>query len=515
MAAPSSVYQTYKTRRRKAGTPDVDVDLYIAKFLQNTTPQSGDAWGDGYFNSTDTEAQKIAKIKDIFKIDGWNQADYAQQKTGTITISGTSVTGTGTAFTTDFVVGQKLGALVLTDGVLKCVETYVITAITSATAMSVVAGTNRTGISYALYHQGFIGYCNSRNSGNGLYHKTERFSGVRVPTTAQASAELLNDGGLNRKGELEISQPLPDNEPKYANWINLTLLGRSAFYNATDDIGISYKINSGSWTDILFTETYSVKQIISRFLRGINSRGGGDEDISLPSGFSEGDTITFRAIIKNGEGTMYGDEYSFIAEEKIASLIAWKVDSPSGSIILDTIAFTTEDNQAALASVTTTQSATGIYVYANEYFISSEKLDSGWWVFNDYPDKAFWVDSNGQVTYYNTRTTSTPYIRLAVMYAGTRDFPDLWRFAAACVDSTTGFPNTITIATETRYYTYSGGIYTEVGTPETININLVSGEFSAEGRYIMRPSGATHSRTTTSTSGIGLTVESPYVLITL
>ena len=73
MAAPSSVYQTYKTRRRKAGTPVVDVDLYIAKFLQNTTPPSGDDWGDGYFNSTDTEAQKIAKIKDIFKIDGWVQ----------------------------------------------------------------------------------------------------------------------------------------------------------------------------------------------------------------------------------------------------------------------------------------------------------------------------------------------------------------------------------------------------------------------------------------------------------
>ena len=83
MSAPNTVYQAYKTRRRKAGTPDVDIDLYIAKFLQNTTAQTGDNWGDGYFNSTDTEAQKIAKIKDIFKIDGWNQADYAEPKTGT------------------------------------------------------------------------------------------------------------------------------------------------------------------------------------------------------------------------------------------------------------------------------------------------------------------------------------------------------------------------------------------------------------------------------------------------
>lgn len=237
MSAPSSVYQTYKTRRRKAGTPDVDVDLYIAKFLQNTTPPSGDDWGDGYFDSDDTEQDKIDKIKGIFKIDGWNQADYAEPKTGTITISGTSVTGSGTAFTTDFVVGQKLGALQLIDDELKCVETYTITAITSATAMSVVAGTNRSGISYALYRQGFIGYCYSRTSGNGLYHKTERFSGVRVPTSAQASAELLNDGSLNLMGTCSISAVASDLEN---NAINVTGVFRSSFYNPTTAFGVKW-----------------------------------------------------------------------------------------------------------------------------------------------------------------------------------------------------------------------------------------------------------------------------------
>ena len=447
MAAPSSVYQTYKTRRRKAGTPVVDVDLYVAKFLQNTTPPSGDNWGDGYFNSTDTEAQKIAKIKDIFKIDGWVQV------------------AKGTATTPEM---------------------------------------------------GFIGYCNSRSSGNGLYHKTERFSGVRVPTTAQASAELLNDAGLNRKPELEISQPLPDIEPKFANWINLTLAGRSAFYTNTEDTGISYKINSGSWVDVWLDENYSLKEKINRYLRGINSRGGGDNNISLPVTFIKGDTIYFRAISKNTEGTKYGEDvYNFIADENIFRFIAWRLESPSGDILEDAFAFCYEGEESDLASVTTTPTATDIILYYNEYFLNTETLDSGWWLLNEYPEKAFWVDSNGQVTHYNTRTMSTPYIRLCVIYAGTRDFPDMWRVGASVLDSSTGFPNTLTISTETRYYTYSDGIYTEVGTPETININLVSGEFSAEGRYIMRPSGATHSRTTTSTSGIGLTVESPYVLITL
>lgn len=168
MAAPSSVYKDFKTRRRKAGTPDVDIDLFIAKFLQNTTPPSGDDWGDGYFNSTDTEAEKIAKIKGIFKIDGWVQV------------------AKGTATTPDM---------------------------------------------------GFIGYCNSRTSGNGLYHKTERFSGVRVPTSAQASAELLNDGSLNLMGTCSISAVASDLEN---NAINVTGVFRSSFYNPTTAFGVEW-----------------------------------------------------------------------------------------------------------------------------------------------------------------------------------------------------------------------------------------------------------------------------------
>lgn len=173
MAAPSTVYKDFKTRRRKAGTPDVDIDLFIAKFLQNTTPPSGDDWGDGYFNSTDTEAEKIAKIKGIFKIDGWVQV------------------AKGTATTPDM---------------------------------------------------GFIGYCNSRTSGNGLYHKTERFSGVRVPTTTQASTELLNDAGLNVKGTLAINSGITNTESDLANnGFKITLDYRSSFYNATTAYGVQWR----------------------------------------------------------------------------------------------------------------------------------------------------------------------------------------------------------------------------------------------------------------------------------
>lgn len=176
MAAPSSVYKDFKTRRRKAGTPDVDIDLFIAKFLQNTTAQTGDNWGDGYFNAADippTAADWSAantKIKSIFKVDGF---------------------------------------------------------------LCVPKGTTENG---------FIGFCYSRTSGNGLYHKTERFSGVRVPTTVNASAELLNDAGLNVKGTLAINTGITNATSNLAsNGFNITLDFRSSYYNATTAYGIKWR----------------------------------------------------------------------------------------------------------------------------------------------------------------------------------------------------------------------------------------------------------------------------------
>ena len=171
MAAPSTVYKDYMARRRKAGTPDVDIDLYIAKFLQNTTAQTGDNWGDGYFNAADIPPTAAdwsaanAKIKSIFKVDGF---------------------------------------------------------------LCVPKGTTENG---------FIGFCYSRTSGNGLYHKTERFSGVRVPTTAHADAELLNDGGLNVMGECSISAVTSDLEN---NAFLVTGVFRSSFYNSTTAYGIKW-----------------------------------------------------------------------------------------------------------------------------------------------------------------------------------------------------------------------------------------------------------------------------------
>jgi hypothetical protein len=67
MSAPETAYHTEKAN---FDTTTTEVDVYIAKFLENTTPPTGDDWGDGYFNSTDDDATRKSKILSIFKLDG-------------------------------------------------------------------------------------------------------------------------------------------------------------------------------------------------------------------------------------------------------------------------------------------------------------------------------------------------------------------------------------------------------------------------------------------------------------
>lgn len=66
MAAPSSAYLTKSMKLRDS--INTLFEVFVAKFLQNTTPTTGDDWGDGYFNSGDSDATKKAKILDIFKL---------------------------------------------------------------------------------------------------------------------------------------------------------------------------------------------------------------------------------------------------------------------------------------------------------------------------------------------------------------------------------------------------------------------------------------------------------------
>lgn len=301
MAAPSTVYKDFKTRRRKSGTPDVDIDLFIAKFLQNTTPPSGDDWGDGYFNSTDTEAEKIAKIKDIFKIDGWIQV------------------AKGTATTPDM---------------------------------------------------GFIGYCNSRTSGNGLYHNWDnntspfvaRGSGVRVPTSAQASAELLNDAGLNRKPDpLIIEGDLA--QVWWANLYSIKFTVRSCFYNGTSKIGFEYKINSGNWTLGAFTNVNQVAKSKTTY-----------EFRKNDSQSTATNTIYLRAFGENAEGKMYSQIYSSALGEKVYQLLALKVVNINDTTGTSTEIYMNETDYNNIANITTSSQSLGVEGFASD-LMSTEIAD--------------------------------------------------------------------------------------------------------------------------------------------
>lgn len=71
MAAPDYAYRNEKKLIAALGAANGDIafsiDIFIARFLQNTTTDLGD----GYFNESDDIAIKISKIKSLFKIDGF------------------------------------------------------------------------------------------------------------------------------------------------------------------------------------------------------------------------------------------------------------------------------------------------------------------------------------------------------------------------------------------------------------------------------------------------------------
>ena len=437
MVAKSSVYQAKSKKYDKGdglGGVLAQREVFLAKFLKNTTPQLGNDWGDGYFNEADDAETKAYKIKNTLKIDGFIQVPNG-------------------------------------DG-----------------------------------GQSFIGYCHTRTGDNGIYHKTERFSGVFVPTTTNMTAELLNDAGLNRKPESYVGNTL--NEPKWANWINLPAEIRSAFYNATTNYGYSYKINAGSWNDVNLNGTIGVKQIKEFLIRGIN----------LTPTLSEGGTVSFRMLATNEEGTKYSTEYTFTALETIYSTGANKLETPDGSLGEGVYIYALSSTETDLLSVTDSDSATGIFLYNSEYFNSSNYLANGYYIIGGVPTlpngniKVFQVVS-GEVRKYVERVPVTPILRLQLVNLGMDELPE-YRTQATALDTEDGFTATLTLNLEINYYSYSGGIYTQVGGSTFKTLNITMGEFISLGGIVnLPPSGATHSKVITSTVVLGMTLDTPYVLL--
>ena len=344
MAAPSTVYKDYMARRRKGGTPNVDIDLYVAKFLQNTTPPSGDNWGDGYFNAADIPPTAAdwsaanAKIKAIFKVDGF---------------------------------------------------------------LCVPKGTTENG---------FIGFCYSRTSGNGLYHKTERFSGVRVPTTGNANAELLNDGGLNRKPDPLIIEG-DAAQVWWANLYSIKFSVRSAFYDGTSKIGFEYKINSGSWVVGAFTEVNQVAKNKTTYEFRKN------DSLSTVT-----NTLYLRAFAENAEGKMYSQTYSSALGEKVYQLLALKVTNINDTTGTTTAIYMNETDYNNIANITTSSQSLGVEGFTSD--LMTTEIADGYYKGLDPANPNRVYTYSGEFTKYDNATSTdsegmpTGMPRLYINFAG-------------------------------------------------------------------------------------------------
>ena len=354
--------------------------------------------------------------------------------------------------------------------------------------------------------EGFIGRVNAAGS-NATFHNANRVSKGRVEEDG-LTYYVFNDGGLNRKPEAYIGNTL--NEPKWANWINLPVEIRNAFYNKTTAYGYSYSINGGSWTDVAIGEGLGYKTISERLIRQIN----------LTPTLEEGDTVSFKSLATNEEGTDYSTAYTFTALETIYSTGANELPAPDGQLGDGIYIYGLSSTESALLTVTDSDAATGIYLYNSEYFNSSNYLANGYYIIGGVPTlnngniKVFKVQS-GEVRQYIERVPVTPILRLQVVNLGMMDLPE-YRAQATALDTTEGFVATLTLNIAITYQIYSGGTYSQTGESVYRTLSLVDGEFSSLGGILpLPPANATHTQVTTSTTVTGMTISSPYVAITL
>lgn len=380
MAAPTTSYKTEKLpviKGNSSGGIATQNDIYIAKFLQNTTPPTGDDWGDGYFNSTDTEAEKLDKIKGIFKIDG-------------------------------LVLVAKGAA----DG--SAAET------------------------------GFIGYCNSRTSGNGLYHNWDnntspfvaRGSGLKIPIGAAgggaaSTGELLNDAGLNTKPIIPPPVASPSAKGSAVQTPNNAFLGtfdiRSAFYLSTE-WGIKIKSlgcqNTGNPAHNVDSAYHS--KIVGTIGLGMNGSKTVYNDTDI--------VVDDPSII--GNYLLYAPNYY--------EIWVWATnDEGTREVQLST--FLAVPYSLSLKYSPTSFEAAANTLTSGTYYKNSAAIGYYTYLFNDQAagtpsDGGFYVEpySGSQYT-YALRTTSTGQIDLETIYDWSiqRTKWDYYGFAASNVQSST------------------------------------------------------------------------------
>lgn len=295
--------------------------------------------------------------------------------------------------------------------------------------------------------------------------------------------EVYTDGGLNTLAYTEFRNL---NEPTFVNWTNIKYFLKSAYYNDTTSFGYSYKINSGSWVDVSLG---SLSQKLSKeeLVRHIN----------FTPDATKADTIYMRVWATNSEGTKYSDNYTFTAGD----LIQFPLVNANKLTAIDSNENTTvtlyllQSDFNDISDVTTTDSDTGIMLYASEYFKSSNYIADGIYLISGKSDvtgdnskeKVFTVLS-GQIRKYTVRDKIIPKILFKVVSTKSGD---LWRHNPAAEVTNNGtFALTVSTSVEVTFYNSS---QEPIGETQTKTINLVAGESSATGSLLFNlPTGSVY-----------------------
>ena len=339
----------------------------------------------------------------------------------------------------------------------------------------------------------FIGIVDTTGA-NAPYHATARLGGI-----VSGTKKYLKDAGLNTKAPSDIATTT--GYPKWLNWIEVPISVIPAYYVPNTYFGYQYKVGAGSWSADVEV--------------GYNTSGStftaASGRIDLSSVALQGNTIYFKAYAENAEGKLYSTEVSITASEEISLLGANYISAsdPQGALGSGVTIYSPASQAEDLGGVTTTDASTGIYLYTTAY--ANTYVADGYWYIGGYENKAFKV-SNGQVLSYVQRQSAATQMNLYMRYEPFAEFPNPHYYVDAAVINGT-FPNSLSIATVTKWYTDSA-CTNEVGTPYNRNLSLVQGD--STNSIFASPTiheDANYSKTTTSTSGIGLEVLSPAILI--
>lgn len=323
--------------------------------------------------------------------------------------------------------------------------------------------------------------------------------------------EVYTDGGLNTLAHIEFRNL---NQPKWVNWINLKYFLLSAYYNDTSNFGYSYKINAGAWVDI------SVASLGQKLEKEELIR-----HIDLTPAASEGDTINFRMWATNSEGTRLSDIYSFTALETLALPTGSNVfETIDGNSIGTQILYMLSSTEAALDSVSASDSSTGLYLYKSEYFNTStpssgDVVDNNYYVIGSVPkisstlEKAFKV-VGGEIRKYEVRTIKIPAIRLRLVDTGSPGLIVPKVLASVINNDGGGFRKTMTLNFDIEYYNVSDVYQTKVSRTMPITLNN-SQDYS--GLVPLPPAGYGIKKVkvvcTNTESEVGMAIEAPALTV--